>query len=145
MIGLIFAAVAQLSWSGPHTEQYQGPGYFCGGGYRVELARGDRALVLPQGTAVQGVRIVLGGREVNVWSGAHREPGRLVFKSGASEVTEQDGDGGVAYTVSNETDFGLHLTSDAFHGFKRDNWFFNRARFSQAAEDSVQCLAAYSY
>jgi hypothetical protein len=146
MIALMLAAAAQLSWTGPRTEQYSGPGFFCGGGYRVQLLRGDRALILPQGSEIQGARLVLSGREVNVWTGAHREAGRLVSSYGPTEVTQQQDDRGiVSYIVSNDTDFGLRLTSDAFHGYKQDKWFFTRVKFSQAAENSVQCLAAYSY
>jgi hypothetical protein len=51
----------------------------------------------------------------------------------------------VGYTVSDETDFGLRLTSEAFRGFKRDGWFFTKANFSNSAENRVRCLAAYSY
>jgi hypothetical protein len=145
MIGWMLVLALQPSWTGPHTEQYSGPGFFCGGGYRVELQRGDRALVLPQGSGVQGVRLVISGREVNVWTGVPPETGRLVSSYEGTSVTQQDRGDGVSYIISNETDFGLRLTSDSFHGFKKDSWFFNRARFSKADEDSVPCLSAYSY
>ena len=147
MILIALAAAAQLHWTGPHTEQYPGPGYFCGGGYAVQLARGERALVLPQGSGadVQGVRFVLSHGEVNVWTGAHPEPGPVVLRYGGSAVTERHDDGGVSYVISNHPDFGLKLTSVAFRGFKRDSWFFRHADFSPRAEDSVRCLAAYSY
>ena len=147
MILLALAAVAAAQWTGPHTEEYRGPGYFCGGGYAIHLLRGDRALVLPQSASagVQGTRIVLGGREVNVWNGAPREGGRLVMRFGGTAVAEQHDGGQTAYAVSDRTDFGLRLTSDAFHGFKRDGWFFTRANFSSNAEDRVRCLAAVSY
>jgi hypothetical protein len=69
MILLALAAAATAQWTGPPTVEYRGPGNFCGGGYRVLLARGDRALVLPQDTGSQGVRLVLAGREVNVLCG----------------------------------------------------------------------------
>lgn len=143
MLLLALALAAQGQWTGPRTEEYQGPGYFCGGGYAIHLLKGDRALVLPQSASagVQGVRLVLGGREVNVWSGAPRQPGRVVVRYGGTAVTEQ-GDG---YTVSDQTDFALRLTSDAFHGFNRDAWFFTRANFSSNAENRVRCLAAVSY
>jgi hypothetical protein len=49
MILFALAAAAAAQWTGPHTEEYRGPGYFCGGGYAIRLARGDRALILPQG------------------------------------------------------------------------------------------------
>ena len=144
MILLALALLAQGQWTGPHTEEYQGPGYFCGGGYAVHLIKGDRALILPQSASagVQGVRLVLGGREVNLWSGAPRQPGRVVVRYGGTAVTEQN-DG--SYTVADQSDFALRLTSDAFHGFKRDGWFFTRANFSSTAENRVRCLAAVSY
>jgi hypothetical protein len=147
MILTALAAAALMQWTGPHTEDYRGPGNFCGGGYRVHLARGDRALVLPQGSGaeVQGVRFVLSHGEVNVWTGVHPEPGRVVSRYAESAVTEQSEGRGVSYIISNVTDFGLRLTSDAFHGFKRDKWFFAHAKFSAEAEHSVPCLAAYSY
>lgn len=147
MILMALAAAAQIHWTGPHTEQYVGPGYFCGGGYAFELGPGERALVLPQGSGaeVQGVRFVLSHGEVNVWTGVHPEPGRVVSRYAESAVTEQSEGRGVSYIISNVTDFGLRLTSDAFHGFKRDKWFFAHAKFSAEAEHSVPCLAAYSY
>jgi hypothetical protein len=141
------AAVAAAQWTGPRTEEYRGPGYFCGGGYAIHLLRGDRALVLPQSASagVQGVRLVLGGREVNVWNGASREPGRVVVRYGGTAVSQQNEGAQAAYAVSDQTDFALRLTSDAFHGFKRDTWFFSRANFSSSAENRVRCLAAVSY
>jgi hypothetical protein len=144
MILLAFAAAAMTQWTGPRTEEYRGPGYFCGGGYAVRLAKGDRALILPQGRGAQGARIVLAGREVNIWSGASREAGRVVVRYGGSAVTQSNGDG-TAYTVSDETDFALRLTSDSFRGFKRDGWFFSRANFASGADDRVACLSAQSY
>jgi hypothetical protein len=49
--------------------------------------------------------------------------------------------------VGDDTDsaFALRLTSDAFHGVKRDGWFFTKANFADGADDSVPCLAAESY
>jgi hypothetical protein len=147
MILMMAAAAALLQWTGPHTEQYTGPGYFCGGGYAVQLGRGERALVLPQGSGaeVQGVRLVLSRGEVNVWTGVRAEPGRIVSRNGTSAVTEQDGGDGISYIVSKDTDFGLKLTSSAFHGFKQDKWFFKQANFAAGADDAVSCLAAVSY
>ena len=147
MIVLALSLAAQALWTGPRTEEYAGPGYFCGGGYAIHLLKGDRALVLPQSASagVQGVRIVLDGREVNIWSGASREPGRVVVRYGGTAVTEQRDPAGIGYTVSDETDFTLRLTSEAFRGFKPDAWFFTRANFSSAAENHVRCLAAVSY
>lgn len=147
MLFLAFAAAAAAQWIGPHTEQYTGPGYFCGGGYAIRLARGDRALILPQSqsAAVQGARLVLAGREVNVWSGASHARGPIVVRYGGTAVTQQDDGHQVSYTVSDDTDFGLRLTSEDFRGFKRDGWLFAKANFSKSAEDRVHCLAAYSY
>lgn len=147
MILLALAAAALAQWTGPHTEEYRGPGYFCGGGYAVRLVRGDRALILPQSqtAGVQGARLVLGGREVNIWSGASRAPGRVVVRYGGTAVTERNDGPQVSYAVSDQTDFALRLSSDAFRGFKRDGWFFAKANFSNAAEGRVRCLAAESY
>lgn len=146
MILLTLAAFAAAQWTGPRTEEYRGPGFFCGGGYAIHLLRGDRALILPQSASagVQGVRLVLGGHEVNLWNGAPREGGRLVMRYGGTSVTEQMDGGQVSYAVNDQTDFALRLTSDGFHGFKRDGWFFTRANFSSNAESRVRCLAAVS-
>jgi hypothetical protein len=147
MILLALAAASAAQWTGPRTEQYSGPGYFCGGGYAIHLLKGDRALVLPEsGSAgVQGVRLVLTGREVNLWSGARRRAGPVVLHFGDTVVTEQKVGRSVEYTVSDRTSFALRLTSDAFHGLKRDWWFFTRANFNSTAENAVTCLAAVSY
>ena len=82
MIVLALAAAAAAQWTGPRTEEYKGPGYFCGGGYAIHLATGERALVLPQGQAPQATRLVLSGGEVNIRTGAQREPGHVVLKYG---------------------------------------------------------------
>jgi hypothetical protein len=145
MILLAFAAAALAQWTGPRTEEYRGPGYFCGGGYAVRLARGDRALILPQGQAPQATRVVLAGREVNILTGAHREPGKVVLRYGGSAVTEQSDGGAVAYVISDQTPYGLRVTSDAFRGFKRDGWFFTKANFAAGVDERVRCLAAFSY
>ena len=145
MILMMLAAAALTQWTGPRTEEYKGPGYFCGGGYAVHLTRGERALILPQGQAPQATRLVLSGGEVNILTGAQREPGKVVLRYGGSAVTEQNDGGGVAYTVSDETPYGLRVTSDAFRGFKRDGWFFAKAKFAAGADERVQCLSAYSY
>jgi hypothetical protein len=144
---LALAAAAAAQWTGPHTEEYRGPGYFCGGGYAIRLARGDRALILPQGQGAQGARIVLAGREVNIWSGARREAGPVVVRYRGAAVTQSQGEPGVAYVVGDQSDsaFALRLTSDAFRGFKRDGWFFTKANFADGIDDRVQCLAAQSY
>lgn len=147
MMLFALAAAAAAQWTGPHTEEYRGPGYFCGGGYAIRLARGDRALILPQGQVAQGARLVLGGREVNIWSGAPREAGPVVVRYRGAAVTQSHGEPGVAYVVGDDTDsgFALRLTSDAFRGIKRDGWFFTKANFADGADDSVPCLAAESY
>jgi hypothetical protein len=147
MILFTLAAFAAAQWTGPRTEEYRGPGFFCGGGYAIHLLKGDRALVLPQSASagVQGVRLVLGGREVNVWNGASREGGRLVMRYGGTAVTEQVDGAQISYAVNDQTDFALRLTSEGFHGFRRDGWFFTRANFSSNAENRVRCLAAVSY
>src|SRR3954464_6584095 len=117
MILLALVATAAAQWTGPRTEEYSGPGYFCGGGYAVHLARGERALILPQGQAPQATRLVLSGGEANLLTGAPHEPGKVVLRYGGSGVTEQSDGGGVAYIISDETPFGLRITSDAFRGF----------------------------
>src|SRR5689334_19441324 len=113
MILLALAAAAAAQWTGPRTEEYTGPGYFCGGGYAVRLARGDRALILPQGRGAQGARIVIDGREVNVWSGAQREIGPVVVRYHGAAVIQSRGGPGVAYVVGDQSDsaYALRLTS----------------------------------
>jgi len=146
MILLAFAAAVAAQGTGPRTVEYSGPGFFCGGGYAIHLSQGDRALILPQGHGgAQGARIVLAGREVNIWNGAPRQPGPLVLTYPGGGVTQQHNGAGVAYTVSDQTDFGLRLTSDAFRGFKQDRWFFSRADFAEDVDHRVDCLAALSY
>ena len=144
---MTLAAAVLAQWTGPRTVEYTGPGFFCGGGYAVQLARGERALVLPQsaGAGVQGVRLVLSHGEVNVWSGAIGQPGAVVQSYGGVAVTQGSDNGKIVYTISDQTNFGLHVISDAFQGFKRDTWFFRHANFSTDAERGVQCLAAYSF
>lgn len=145
MILLALAAAAAAQWTGPRTEEYLGPGYFCGGGYRVLLKRGDRALILPQASGAPGARVIIAGRDVSIWSGAPREPGPIVVRHGGTAVRQQDEGGRVGYSISDETDFGLHLTSASFKGFKRDAWFFSRANFADGADEGVSCLSARSY
>jgi hypothetical protein len=144
MILLALALAVQGQWTGPRTEEYRGPGNFCGGGYRVFLARGDRALVLPQDTGGQGVRFAMGGREVNLHSGARREPGRVVMHYRGTAVMQQNDGGGISYIVADQTSFAMRLTSDAFRGFKRDGWFFTKANFAEDSDRGARCLAAYS-
>jgi len=145
MILLALALAAQGQWTGPRTEEYRGPGYYCGGGYRVALTRGERALVLPQDTGWQAVRLVLSRGEVNIHSGVRPEPGPVVMHyRGGTAVTQQNG-GGVSYTVADQTSFALGVTSDAFRGIKRDGWFFAKANFAEDSDRAGSCLSAYSY
>lgn len=144
MMLLAFAAAALAPWS-PQTVEFRGPGYYCGGGYRVSLATGDRALVLPQGLAPQATRLVIAGHEVNVRTGAPAEPGTVVAHYPGGTVTQVDDGNAVAYVVSNVTPYGLRLTSDGFRGFKRDRWFFSKANFAEGADSTVNCLAGRSY
>jgi hypothetical protein len=145
MILLALAAAAAAQWTGPRTVEYRGPGNFCGGGYRVSLARGDRALVLPQDTGGQGVRVVIAGREVNIRSGARPALGRVVTRYRGSVVSEVNDGGAVAYLVTDQTPFALRDTSDAFRGYKNDRWFFAKANFAEGSDEGARCLSAYSY
>src|SRR3954471_4611214 len=145
MILMMLAAAALTQWTGPRTEEYKGPGYFCGGGYAVHLTRGERALILPQGQAPQATRLVLSGGEVNILTGARSEPGKVVLRYGGSAVIQQSDGDGVTYLVSDETPYGLRVTSDAFRGFMRDGWFFAKAKFAAGADARVECLSAFSY
>jgi hypothetical protein len=145
MILMAFAAAALMQWTGPRTEEYRGPGNFCGGGYRVHLARGDRALILPQDTGGQGTRLVLAGREVNIRSGERPRPGPVVRRYRGSDVTQQSQGAGIGYSVGDDTPFGLSISSTAFRGFKSDRWFFNQANFDADADSGGPCLAAFSH
>ena len=146
MILLALALAAQGQWTGPRTEEYRGPGNFCGGGYRVALTRGERALVLPQDTGGQGVRLVLSGGEVNIHSGVRPQSGPVVMHYRGGTSVRQQGDGGeTSYVVADETSFALGVTSNAFRGFKRDRWFFTKANFAEDSDSSASCLSAYSY
>ena len=72
------------------------------------------------------------------------EPGTVVKRYGDTVLT-QTGDGaGIAYVVSDQTAFALRLTSDSFHGFKGDRWFFSHADFTDHSDEGVDCLAAIS-
>ena len=144
MIVAILAAAALAQWTGPRTVEYRGPGFFCGGGYSVSLGPGERALVLPQGQAPQATRLVFSAGEVNVQSGARPQPGPVVRRYGGTVVTRAGDSEGVTYIVSDETGFGLRVTSSAFHGPKSDRWFFNKANFADRADEGVNCLAGFS-
>jgi hypothetical protein len=145
MILLALALAIQGQWTGPRTVEYRGPGYFCGGGYAIHLGKGERALILPQGQAPQATRLVLSGGEVNIHTGGAGESGPVVLKTGGSVVTQQSDGGGIAYTVSDQTPYGLQLTSGSFRGYKKDGWFFAKANFASGADERVSCLSAYSY
>jgi hypothetical protein len=146
MILLALALAAQGQWTGPRTEEYRGPGNFCGGGYRVALTKGERALVLPQDTGGQGVRLVLSGGEVNIHSGIRPKPGPVVMHyRGGTAVTQQSDVGAVSYVIADQTSFALGVTSAAFKGFKRDRWFFTKANFAEDSDRTGNCLSAYSY
>ena len=107
--------------------------------------RRERALVLPQDTGGQAVRLVLSRGEVNIHSGVRPEPGPVVMLyRGGTAVTQQNG-GGVSYTVADQTSFALGVTSDAFRGIKRDGWFFAKANFAEDSDRAGSCLSAYSY
>ena len=145
MIFLSIAAAAALTqWTGPRTVEYIGPGYYCGGGYRVMLAPGDRALVLPQGQAPQVTRLLLGGREINIMTGARPEPGNVVVRDGSAAVIEQTVGTGVSYLLTDDTTFGLRFTSGQFRGFKRDGWFFTKTVFDDGGDEN-DCLSARSH
>ena len=90
------------------------------------------------------MRLVLSHGEVNVWSGARAEPGQVVLRYRETAVTEHSGSGGISYIISNDTPYGLRLTSDAFRGFAKDKWFFSHANFASGAENAVPCLSAFS-
>ena len=146
MILLTLALAAAAQWTGPRTVEYEGPGYYCGGGYVIHLTRGERALILPQGHAPQATRLVLSGGEVNILTGVRAEPGDVVSRSAGSMVTQQGvGSNGVAYVISDETPYGVRVISGAFRGYKRDRWFFAKANFANGADQAVECLGARSY
>ena len=147
MVILALAVAALAQWTGPRTVEYTGPGFFCGGGYAIQLGRGERALVLPQSASasIQGTRLVLSHGEVNVWSGAIGQPGPVVQSYGDVAVMQGSDNGRIVYTIRDQTNYGLHVASEAFQGFKKDAWFFRHANFSSDAERGIQCLAAYSY
>jgi hypothetical protein len=144
MILLALALAAQGQWTGPRTEEYRGPGNYCGGGYRISLTRGERALLLPQDTGGQAVRLVLSRGEVNIHTGVRPEPGRAVMHYRGGTAVSQGNDGGISYQVADQTNFALLVTSAAFHGFKKDGWFFTKANFAADSDRGARCLAAFS-
>lgn len=145
LLALAAAATMQPQWTGPRTVQYEGPGYYCGGGYAIHLGRRERALILPQGHGPQATRLVLSQGEVNILTGARMEPGRVVSRRPGTIVTEQGSGEGIAYLVGDETPYGLRIMSSAFKGYKRDGWFFAKANFRSDADQTTNCLSARSY
>jgi hypothetical protein len=143
MFLLTLAATAALTqWSREGQEIYTGPGWFCGGGYRIHLSTRDRVVAQPQAGGAAGAQLQLNGHQVSIWTGVQGGPGPVVsrFRGG---VIHQGNDGpNVVYTVSDQTPYGVRVTSDAFRGFKRDAWFFSRANFDSDQEEAVRCLAA---
>jgi len=145
MILMALALAAQPLWTGPRTVEYIGPGNYCGGGYAVALAPGDRALVLPQGQAPQATRLIIGGREVNIHTGIRGTAGRVVLRVPGNEIMEINDDHGITYLVVDQTSYALSVTSNAFRGYKNDRWFFRHANFAARADETVPCLAGRSY
>ena len=145
LLALAAAATMQPQWTGPRTVQYEGPGYYCGGGYAIHLGRRELALILPQGHGPQATRLVLSQGEVNILTGARMEPGRVVSRRRGTIVTEQGSGEGIAYLVGDETPYGLRIMSSAFKGYKRDGWFFAKANFQSDADQTTNCLSARSY
>src|SRR5256885_2208681 len=144
MVGINVPIPVPVSYHsfGAWTEEYRGPGNFCGGGYRVALTRGEGGLGLPQDTGGQAVRLVLSRGEVNIHSGVRPEPGPVVMHyRGGTAVTQQNG-GGVSYTVADQTSFALGVTSEAFRGIKRDGGFFAKANFAEDSGRAGSCLSA---
>jgi hypothetical protein len=82
---------------------------------------------------------------VNVRNGGPPQPGRMVAQFAGGAVTQQDDGTHIAYIISDETDYALHVTSEAFRGFKSDAWFFRHADFRSDADQQADCLAARSY
>lgn len=143
MILLTLAAGAALAqWSREGQEIYTGPGWFCGGGYRVHLAPRDRVVAQPQAGGAAGAQLRINGRQVSIWTGVQGGSGPAVshFRGG---LVRQANDGpNIVYTISDQTPYGVRVTSDAFRGFKQDAWFFSRANFDSDQEEAVRCLAA---
>ena len=54
MILMTLAAAALTQWTGPRTEEYRGPAISAAAGTRFASARGERALILPQGPGPAG-------------------------------------------------------------------------------------------
>lgn len=144
MILMVFVAAALAQWSRDTPETYIGPGYFCGGGYSVRLSPRDRVVVQAQAGGAAGAQLTIGGRQVSIWTGASGGPGRIVGHFRGGNIRQGvDGDK-IVYTASDETPYGVHVTSPSFHGFTHDGWFFSRANFASNAEEMVRCLAAGS-
>jgi len=145
MILIALALATQPLWTGPRTEEYKGPGNFCGGGYRIALSHGDRALVLPQDTGGQATRLVIGGREVNIRSGARPGIGQVVLRVAGGAVTQARVNGQITYFATDDTPYAISVTSDAFRGYKQDRWFFSHANFAADSDAYANCLSAFSH
>jgi hypothetical protein len=72
-------------------------------------------------------------------------PGRIVLRYGRTVVTGSADGPAISYTVADDSGYGLALTSDAFHGYKSDRWFFSHADFRDNADDGANCLSAFSH
>jgi len=94
--------------------------------------------------SAQATRFVFSAGEVNVQSGARPQPGPVVRRYGGTLVTKASDGDGITYIVSDQTGFGLRVTSSAFRGPKSDRWFFNKANFAGHADEGVNCLAGFS-
>ena len=149
MILLALAAAALAQWTGPRTVEYIGPGYFCGGGYaRSRSAKGERALILPQGPGADRRRAWSCRRgEVNILTGAR--PGR---RHGGHARTERHGGDPAErrrrrrlYRRRPDAASHLRVTSAAFRGFKSDRWFFTKADFTDGADQTVACSLPTAY
>ena len=143
MILITLAAAAALTqWSREGQEVYTGPGWFCGGGYRVHLSAHDRVVAQPQAGGAAGAQLRLSGRQVSVWTGVQGGAGPVVSRGGGGGRHQAPDGPDMVYSVTDETPYGVRVTSDGFRGFKRDAWFFSRANFDADAEEAVRCLAA---
>lgn len=143
MILLTLAATAALTqWSREGQEIYTGPGWFCGGGYRVHLSAHDRVVAQPQAGGAAGAQLRLSGRQISIWTGVQDGAGPVVFRFRGGAIRQANDGPNIVYSVTDQTPYGVRVTSDGFRGFKRDSWFFSRANFDADQEEAVRCLAA---
>ena len=66
----------------------------------------------------------------------------MVFRFRRGAIHQANDGSNIVYSITDETPYGVRVTSDGFRGFKRDSWFFSRANFDAGAEEAVHCLAA---